>query len=106
MTGYNLDKTCISLQLADTPVGYTPPIGLAVKFTANYDHRESADMTNISNLGNKWSFGWLSYIQAPSTSNVVSYGPGGGQLSYKGFTSSGSGGGSFSPQQLTQNLYS
>jgi RHS repeat-associated protein len=100
MAGYNLELSGISLMLMDTPVGYTPPIGPAVKFTANYNHREAASMTNLSNLGNKWSFDWLNYIQAPSTANVVSYGPGGGQLAYSGYNSTN---GSFSPQLLTQN---
>ncbi len=78
------------------PRRWAPP----VKFTAHYNHRESADLTNISNLGNKWSFDWLNYIEAPSTANVVSFGPGGGQLAYSGFSSAN---GSFAPQLLSQN---
>ncbi|HWA11397.1 MAG TPA: RHS repeat-associated core domain-containing protein [Opitutaceae bacterium] len=100
MATYDLELASICLTLADNPVGYTPPAGPAIKFIARYNQRESASMTNISNLGNKWSFGWLSYIQAPSTSATVSYGPGGGQLSYSGYNS---GTGAFDPQQMSQD---
>jgi RHS repeat-associated protein len=100
MAGYDLELASVSLALTDTPVGYVPPVGSAVQFTASYNHREAASMTNISNLGNKWSFNWLSYIQAPSTSATVSYGPGGGQLTYSGYNS---GTGYFDPQLLSQD---
>jgi len=100
MADYDLELASVSLMLSDTPVGYTPPVGPNVHFMASYNHREAADMTNISNLGNKWSFDWLNYIEAPSTANVVSYGPGGGQLAYSGYNSSN---GSFAPQLLSQN---
>lgn len=92
MATYNVDAARVGLSLNDTPVGYTPPKGPAVRFTVSYQQREIAPVStaNYSNLGNKWSFNWLSYIvtdPANSTADVTAYGPGGGTLNYKGFNS-------------------
>jgi len=87
MAGYNMELAGVSLMLTDTPVGYSPPVGPAIQFTANYNHRESAALTAISNLGSKWSFGWLNYIMAPTDADTRGFGPGGGQLTYTGFSS-------------------
>lgn len=100
MAAYNMEMESISLMLMDTPVGYSPPIGPSIQFTVNYNHRESAAMTTISNLGSKWSFDWLSYIMAPTDANTRSFGPGGGQLSYTGFNATA---GTFDPQLLNQD---
>jgi RHS repeat-associated protein len=100
MAAYNFEEASVSLMLMDTPVGYAPPVGPEVKFTANYDHRESASMTNISNLGNKWSFNWLSYLQASGTTATI-FGPGGGQLPFTGYNSST---GYFNAQLVGQDL--
>jgi YD repeat-containing protein len=54
----------VSLSLVDTPVGYTPPRGPAVYFTARYNQRDVFQPTSFtySHLGPKWTFDWLSYI--------------------------------------------
>jgi RHS repeat-associated protein len=90
MADYNVDAARVSLSISDTPVGYTPPRGPAVNFTVSYQQREIAPVSTptYSNLGNKWSFGWLSYLvvdPANESANAVAYGPGGGTLSYLGF---------------------
>lgn len=100
MATYNLELWSVSLMVMDTPVGYSPPRGPAIQFAVNYNHREAASMTTISNLGPKWSFGWLSYILAPSDAATKSFGPSGGQLSYSGLNPST---GSFAPQLLNQD---
>ena len=92
MADYNVDAARVSLSISDTPVGYTPPRGPAVNFTVSYQQREIAPVSTptFSNLGNKWSFGWLSYLVVDPTNesaNAVAYGPGGGTLSYLGFNS-------------------
>jgi len=102
MTIYQLEKDSITLALFDNPVGYNPPVGPAVRFTANYNSAQPADTTNLSNLGNKWSFNWLCYIKATSTADnaTVSYGPGGGESFYTGFNPTT---GSFAQQQVSND---
>ena len=104
MADYNVDSARVSLTITDTPVSYTPPVGSAVKFTASYQQREVAPVQTptYSNLGNKWSFNWLSYIiidPANEAADATVYGPGGGTLHYNGFNS---GTRSYAPQRETQ----
>lgn len=101
---YNVDSARVSLTITDTPVGYAPPFGPAINFTVSYQQREVAPMQTptYSNLGNKWSFNWLSYLVVdPSneTADATAYGPGGGTLHYNGFNS---GSQSYLPQRETQ----
>ena len=101
MTTYNFDVASIALQLADTPVSYSPPVGYPVGFTASYNHRDTADRSNLGNLGDKWGFSWLSYIEAPSTAATTCYGPGNGQITYTGYNSST---GKFAPELMSQDV--
>ena len=60
----------VSLNLADNPVGYSPPVGPAVPFTVRYSQRDNqfSSTFNYSNFGPKWTFDWLAYIMDdPST---------------------------------------
>jgi RHS repeat-associated protein len=54
----------VSLNINDEPVGYTPPVGPAVRFTIRYNQREARQPATFaySNFGHKWTFDWLSYI--------------------------------------------
>ena len=97
MTTYTFDAASVSLLLVDSPVGYTPPVGPEVRFTAHYNHREQAGIGVTSTLGNKWSFNWISYLQTP-TSGTVCFGPGGGELA---FTQNSNG--TFQPQLLSHD---
>ncbi len=104
MATYNVDASRISLSLSDTPIGYAPPKGPAVRFSVSYQQREVAPVStpNYSNLGNKWSFNWLSYVvvdPANPTADLTAYGPGGGTLTYRGFDSITQ---SYNPQLETQ----
>jgi RHS repeat-associated protein len=106
MADYNVDAARVSLSISDTPVGYAPPKGLAVRFTASYQQREVAPVSipTYSNLGNKWSFNWISYIvvdPANVAANATAYGPGGGTLDYTGFNTSTQ---SYAPQFETHAL--
>ena len=64
MARYSVHSMLVSLNIQDTPLHYSPAYGPAVDFTVTYDQRESQQPAtfNYSNLGPKWTFGWLSYV--------------------------------------------
>lgn len=53
-----------SVEVTDTPVGYRPPYGNPVYFTANYVQRNPNQPSNFnySNLGPQWDFSWQKYM--------------------------------------------
>jgi len=80
----------VSLLLKDSPVGYTPAVGPSVVFRTAYTQRESGQpaLFTYSNLGSKWTFDWLAFIQDdPSSlsSDVKYYTDGGGMLPFTSF---------------------
>jgi RHS repeat-associated protein len=82
----------VSLNITDEPVGYSPPVGPAVRFTVRYNQREAKQVTTFpySNLGPKWTFDWLSYITDNPSSpldNVGYYMMGGGTRTFTGVDS-------------------
>lgn len=82
----------VSLNINDQPVGYTPPVGPAVRFMVRYNQRDASPPANFtySNLGPKWTFDWLSYItDDPSNplADVTYYIMGGGTRTFTGFDS-------------------
>lgn len=103
MPRYRVHSMLVSLNIKDTPVGYKPPVGPPVRATLTYSQREAYQPSNFNffNLGPKWLFNWLSYIQddprAPG-SRVRIYLPGGGTRDYRGYNSSR---GQFAPEQRT-----
>jgi RHS repeat-associated protein len=104
MADYNVDSARVSLTITDTPVSYTPPLGPPIKFTVSYQQREVAPVQTptYSNLGNKWSFDWISYLvidPANEAADATAYGPGGGTLHYNDFNS---GTQSYATQRETQ----
>jgi RHS repeat-associated protein len=59
-----------NLQIRDTPVGYTPPVGPPVRFTVRYNHRDYLQQATIfgtnafvSILGPKWTHDWNGRIR-------------------------------------------
>jgi RHS repeat-associated protein len=64
MARYSVHSLLVSLSVEDTPIGYAPPAGPPVHFTATYNERDAElpPSATYSNLGSKWSFNWLSYI--------------------------------------------
>jgi RHS repeat-associated protein len=65
MARYSVHSMLASLNIEDTPVGYAPPRGPAVNFTASYNQRDAQQPPSgatYSNMGPKWSFNWLSYV--------------------------------------------
>jgi len=92
MPGYSVHCMLVSLNIVDTPVSYTPPLGPAVPITLTYSQREAYQPANFTffNLGQKWTFNWLSYVEDdPQTagSQVQIYLPGGGVNDYSGYNS-------------------
>lgn len=90
MCRYNFHTMLVSLNLTDTPVGYTPPKGPAVKFTATYNQREANQPANFTyaNLGAKWTFNWLTYLEddpAYAARDIKRYVAGGGAEVHTGY---------------------
>jgi RHS repeat-associated protein len=94
----------VNLHIKDQPVGYSPPIGPAVKFTVRYNHREALQPANFSysNFGPKWTCDWISYITDNPQSllaDVKYYIRGGGTRIFTGFNAASQ---SFAYQQYDQ----
>jgi YD repeat-containing protein len=106
MTSYTMDTMLVSLNLHDTPVGYRPPVGPAVRFTATYNALEAGQPATFpySNLGPKWTCNWIAYItdnpQSPGA-DVSFYVDGGGTLLFSGYNSSSK---SYAPELMTQSV--
>ena len=86
MATYTIYALLVSLNITDTPLRYSPPVGPAVDFTIDYNADDLQGVQSYSNLGNNWTFTWLSYIDlsddlsaSPPDPTVYSlYKPGGG----------------------------
>jgi RHS repeat-associated protein len=65
MPVYQLQQVTASLVLHDTPVGHTPPRGPNLQLTFSYHQRDvlQPQIFTMSNLGHKWSFDWLRFVQ-------------------------------------------
>ena len=92
MCFYNIGESTVSVTLADTPVGYSPPIGPSAKVRLTYTQREDSQPANFSffNIGQKWTMNWLSYVTDDPThpgATVSRYIAGGGAYFYTGFQS-------------------
>lgn len=87
MAAYDVHAMLVSLNISDTPLSYAPPRGPQISFTARYSQREANQPANFtySNLGPKWTFHWLSYIDYDDLNASVppvAYLPGGGLETY------------------------
>jgi RHS repeat-associated protein len=91
-TAASVELEVVGLQLHDTPVGYAPPVGPAVRFTLVYSHRDTQQPATFSytNFGPKWTFTWLSYItdSVGSNAQALLYRRGGGNEPFT-FSSTG-----------------
>jgi RHS repeat-associated protein len=62
---WNVEAMVDGLSLHDDPIGYTPPVGPAIRFPMDYSHRDTQQPMHAftyTNFGNKWTSGWLSYV--------------------------------------------
>ncbi len=95
-----------NLNITDTPVGYVPPVGPSVHFRVIYNQREwnQPAVFPYSNLGPKWTFNWLAFIQddpANANSDVEWFMPGGGSSVFKGFNADRQ---EFAPELMSQSI--
>jgi len=93
MAGYSFHSLLASLYITDIPVGYAPPKGPAVEFLVSYSQKEANQPQTFtySNLGPKWTFDFLAYIQDdptvvtdayPFSMSVKAYERGGGAKTF------------------------
>jgi RHS repeat-associated protein len=92
MAAYAFHTMLVSLNMMDSPVGYAPPRGYSVGFTATYNQREAnqPSIFTYSNLGPKWTFDWLAYITdnpLNASANVDYFVAGGGTEPNTGYNS-------------------
>ena len=90
MAQYAFHLSLASLTIFDRPVGYSPPVGPSVGFMVRYNHKEATQPATFyySNLGPRWTFDWLTYIEddpANVGDPVERYVRGGGREPYDGF---------------------
>jgi RHS repeat-associated protein len=83
MTVCNAKTMVVSLNLSDTPLGYTPQKGQPVSATLVYNSREAEQPATMSysNVGPKWTLSLMSYMNYTPTngySSPITYIPGGG----------------------------
>ena len=73
MASYGFSMFQAALVLSDTPAFYQTPRGPAMDFTITFLQAGKADTGGayFSNMGDKWFFNWLSYIQTSSTSSDI-----------------------------------
>jgi RHS repeat-associated protein len=93
MPQYDFHAMLCSLNITDTPLGYTPPRGPAVNLTVRYNQREAYQPASPTHswLGPKWNFDWISYIEEDSNTvaaNVRLYLRGGGLRTFTGYNQS------------------
>ena len=93
MAVVNIHMLQISVNLRDVPIWYTPATGPSADFAVSYRQREASQPQTFSyaNLGAKWTFHWLAYIEDDPTnpSAAVSvYQRGGGKDTSTGYDSS------------------
>jgi RHS repeat-associated protein len=64
MATASLDRFQAGIAITDTPISYTPGVGLPMNFTLSYHQRLTSQPASFSysNLGSQWSGSWLSYI--------------------------------------------
>lgn len=102
----NAHTMLVSLNLNDTPEGYTPSIGPSPSIRLSYSHKEAGQPAtfNYFNVGKKWTLNVLSYIQDDPTSagqNVTRTVGGGGFYTQTGYNFIS---GAFAPEQQTQAI--
>jgi RHS repeat-associated protein len=73
MAVYSITDFLVSLNITDTPISYVPPVGPAIEFTFNYNHRATFDRegAGISHLGPKWTMDWLAYVEQADSAGMM-----------------------------------
>jgi RHS repeat-associated protein len=105
---YNMHLFLVSLNIEDTPLSFIPPRGPPINFTVTYNQREANQPANFSysNLGQKWTCDWISYVKDNGTdtpADVEYYVSGGGTEIYTDFNTTNQ---TFATQWRTQTVLS
>ena len=100
MCGSAPNMNLAAITIADTPVGYGAAKGYDTAVKLAYNQREALQPANFTftNIGQKWSLNWLSWIQDGPTdigNSVTRYVGGGGGISQYGYS-----GDTFAPGHL------
>jgi RHS repeat-associated protein len=90
MPRYRFHSLLSSLNIVDTPLGYTPARGPSVEFTVTYNQREAGQpqIFSYSNFGPRWTFDYLSFIEDDPSwpgADVKLHPRGGGAEPHTGF---------------------
>jgi YD repeat-containing protein len=87
----SLDRFQAGVAITDTPISYTPGVGMNMAFTVRYHERLDTQPTtmNYSNLGPLWQGTWINYIADGPTNNsqstAIYHAADGSQYSYGGY---------------------
>ena len=100
MPVYSFKSLLAGLNIRDTPIGYSPPVGPTVDTTITYNERETLQpgVFDTFNVGQKWTLNWIGWIQdnpASPGNQVLRYVAGGGGWAYSGYNAAT---GTFSPE--------
>ena len=71
----SLNSLTASVNLADTPLSYAPPVGPSVAFHLRYNQRtvRLAQVPTYGHVGPLWSHDWLSWVEDNNTSFAAPY---------------------------------
>lgn len=72
MPQYDFHVAVVSLNVTDTPLGYAPPRGPEIPIGITYNSREDFQPATFTftNIGTRWSFDWLSYVEDDDPNNA------------------------------------
>ncbi|HKP02600.1 MAG TPA: RHS repeat-associated core domain-containing protein [Chthoniobacterales bacterium] len=73
MAQYRIHSRLVSLNIQGRPLRYSSAYGPSVDFTVTYNQRDNEQPATFSysNLGPKWTFGWLSYVTDSPSSQLA-----------------------------------
>ena len=106
MAAYRLHALLCSVNIVDTPIGYSPAYGMSMNFTVTYNHREAQQQAIFThgNFGYKWTHNWHAYVEddpVSITNNVRIFVRGGGHEIARDFNQAN---GEYAPQQESRAI--
>ena len=101
MATYRFHALNANLHITDTPLGYTPSRGPSVSFELTYNHKETnqPQIFTHSNMGPRWTFEYLSFLEDDDLTYLKLHVPGGGAENYASF-----GGAPSAPNYMSQTV--
>lgn len=82
MATWDVALMMASLEVSDTPVGYSPPVGPEIRFNVQYNQRESNQPAtlNYANFGPRWNCDWIGSLTFSGTTVTFNRGQGGTEV--------------------------